>query len=595
MKSFFRMMFASMIGTGLAFAMVFMFFLVSIVGMVGASQNNSWQSSLRDTDGKSILHIDLNGPLVERVEKMDIVEGIFRVNEPSAIGLYELIQTLKKASQDEKIKGAFLNMRNFAAGWGHIESLRREIGKFKDTGRFVIAYGDSYNERSFALTSIADEVILYPRGFFEWDGVAAQLSFYKRGLDKWDVVPEIFRAGKYKSAIEPLISEKMSEPSREQIKALIGAIWESLSKKAAEKTQVEADKLDEWANNASVIYAKEALEKGFVTHLASYEEVETKLMELTGDKEEPGFYDWGLYYKQNVKDESGDSDHKVAVIFADGEIIDGEGERGQIGSHTYSAILREIAKEEDIKAVVLRVNSPGGSALASDVMWTSTQFVKDKKPIVASFGNVAASGGYYMSAGANHIMAEETTITGSIGVFGVDFTTEKFWNDTIGVTFDTEKTHLMSDMEAAVRPLTSLEKRKMQNVVDQIYGDFLKVVAQGRNNLGTVEDVHEVAQGRVWAALDAKDRGLVDEYGGLEEAIAKSAELANITDYEVITYPREKNPFEEFFSQLGEVSIAVIEGLLPERLVQIYQKFHQPKTKFKDRIFTRMPYDMVIQ
>ena len=250
-------------------------------------------------------------------------------------------------------------------------------------------------------------------------------------------------------------------------------------------------------------------------------------------------------------------------------------------------------RQEDVKAVVIRVNSPGGSALASDVIWTSTQWLKDKKPVVTSFGNVAASGGYYMSAGSNYIFAEPTTITGSIGVFGLSFATQKFWNDRVGVTFDTEKSHRFSDLESLVRTLDPEEFRKMQSLVDNIYGDFLNVVVQGRSTLETTEQVHEIAQGRVWSGKEAKNIGLVDAMGGIDDAVVKAAEFAKITDYTVEVFPKAKSPVEEFLMQFGDVSMKLVKSVVPASLVKIF-KTTDEKSQLSESIYTRIPFDITV-
>jgi len=597
MKSFFRMIFASAIGTGLVLGLIFFVFIGSIVGAVGMSQQSEWKKPKKGGQ-KDILTVSFNGPIVEKSRKVDVVEALLGYNETPTTGLYELTETLAAAAKDENIKGLYLDLKNVAAGWAHLETLRREIAKFKDAGKFVVAFGETYSERSYYLASIADEIILYPRGFFEWDGMYVSGVYFKNAMDRWDVKPQIFRVGKYKSAIEPFITDQMSEASREQLTAILGSTWETLSQAVAEARQVRPEDLDTWADEASIIYAQDAFEKKLVDLLGSYEEVETRLMDLTKAKEEPGYYEWQTYHKEKVENFGATFDDKVAVIFADGEIVSGRGDRERIGSSQYAGIMRDIAKDENIKAVVLRINSPGGSALASDVMWTSSQFLKDKKPIVASFGNVAASGGYYMSAGANYIMAEETTVTGSIGVFGLNFQTDQFFKTHVGLTFDTQKTHTMADSDSTNRALTPEERIKMQGVVDRIYQDFLNVVTQGRPELASVEESHEVAQGRVWIGSDAKKNGLVDDFGGLNEAIGKSAKLANLKDYQVVTYPKAKSQVEEFMGQFAEASTKVLTHWIPESLKSLYKNAVDAKLgpkELSEKIYTRMPYDIKVR
>jgi len=482
-----------------------------------------------------------------------------------------------------------------SAGWGHLQSLRRELQKFKEAGKFIISYGESYSEKTYYLSSVADKVYLYPRGFFEWDGMASTSTYFKRAMDKWGVTPKIFRVGKYKSAIEPFISDKMSEASREQVNALLGGIWGEIVETISSDRKVKVESLEKWAGEVSTIFAFDAKENGLVDELAPLEEVELDLIERTKAKKEPGWYNWSLYFQDKVKPKLESPSNKVAVIVADGSIVDGRGEPDQIGSKTFQKLMSKIRDDDSIKAVVLRVNSPGGSALASDVMWMSSQYLKEKKPVVASFGNVAASGGYYMSAGAQMIMAEELSVTGSIGVFGLNFNTKKFWNDNIGVTFDSEKTHSMADRQSTVRTLSPRESKKIQSVVDRIYDDFLTVVTQGREPLATKEESHQVAQGRVWLAKDAKAQGLVDEFGGLEEAVVKAAELGEVEgNYGVVLYPKERSPVEEVLRHLGQASEGFLLSWIPRSFLD-FARSVKPNQKIHEMIWARMPFDIELR
>lgn len=593
MKNFLKIVFATMVGMLTTFTVMFFVFVMIVSVLVGQSKNSDWTSALGDVKDKSILRVEFNGPLVDHLERPDLISSIMKYDEPPAVGLYELTETLKTAGDDKRIKGLFLEIKHISGWFANVEALRREIIKFKAKGKFVIAYSETYSEMGYMLASAADEVILYPRGFFEWDGLYSKLAFFKNTLSKLEVVPQVFRAGKYKSAIEPFINDQMSPESREQVQSLILNAWNQITGYAAEKTQTEKNSLDDLANNLSVIHAKQAFENKFVNYLSSFEDVEKKFMELTDNKEKPEYTNWRIYYRNMIKDKKWIVGDRIALVFAEGEIVSGPGETGQISSDKLSKLLQDLARNEEVKAVVVRVNSPGGSALASDVIWTSTQWLKDKKPVVASFGNMAASGGYYMSAGASYIFAEPTTITGSIGVFGLSFATQKFWNNKIGMTFDTEKSHRFSDLESLVRTMDPEETRKMQSLVDIIYGDFLNVVVQGRKTLETTEQVHEIAQGRVWSGKEAKNIGLIDEFGGIEEAVAKAAELAQMTDYQVEVFPKEKSPFEEFIVQFGGVSTKALKSMLPDALINLLEKT-QSKANISERIYTRMPFDIIV-
>lgn len=592
MREFLRLVLASLVGTGLVVVLFFLVVVGSMVGAVGFSSQSSWSEGQEKTGQKDILKVRLAGPLVERYQPPSLLEGISKYNEPRGLGLFELTQTLKAAAQDSEIKGLFLDIQGLAAGWGHLQSLRREITKFKEAGKFVVAYSEAYSEKTYYLASVADKVYIYPRGFLEWDGMVSSSTYFKRAMDKWGVKPRIFRVGRYKSAVEPFITDQMSEASREQMNALIGGIWGEVVETVANERQVKSEDLEKWAGEVSTLFAFDAKEKGLVDELAPMEEVELHLVEKTKAEKNPGWFHWNLYHQEKVLSKGSRHNSKIAVIIADGSIVDGVGEPGQVGSHQYRKIMAKIRDDEKVRGVVLRVNSPGGSALASDVMWMSSQYLKEKKPVVASFGNVAASGGYYMSAGAQEILAEELSITGSIGVFGLNFNTKQFWNEHIGLTFDTEKTHQMADRQSSVRDLTTRESEQIQSVVDHIYDDFLTVVTQGREALTTKEESHKVAQGRVWLGTDAKEMGLVDQFGGLEEALGRVAELAELKEgYDVVVYPRERSPVEEVLRHLGQASGQILSQWLPPSFLNALEAI-KPSQSLQEMILARMPFDI---
>ena len=595
MRQFLKVVLASTLGTFLALGFLFLM-VASVLVAFSSGGVDGLDPSMGAVRDKSVLRLNLDGILQDKTTRGSLISSITNYNAPPELDLFEISQVLDKARQDDQIKGLFLHFKSLRSGLANAEALRRKIVEFKGSGKFVIAYSETYSELAYMVASAADEVVLYPKGYFEWDGLFSTVSYVKNTLQKLDVVPQVFRAGKYKSAIEPFISDKMSPESRQQIEEIISVAWGQIRKHAAEKTKLSEEELEDLAEKADVITADQAFQKGFVNLLASFEEVENKLVELTGVEDEPRYSHWRGYLKNNILPSLGGSQKKIAVLFADGGISsqdrDGEG----ISSDRVVKILDEIRRDEDIKAVVIRVNSPGGSALASDVIWTSSQWLKEEKPVVTSFGNVAASGGYYMSAGSQYIFAEPTTITGSIGVFGLSFATQDFWNKKIGMTFDTVKSHRFSDLESLVREMDPTERLKMQTMIDQIYDDFLGVVVKGRANLKDREQAHEIAQGRVWIGSRAKEIGLVDELGGLDQAIAKVAELAELSEYKLEIFPKPKSPFEQFMAQMGEVSVMTLQSLVPESLRTVLQQgLSTHKKEMKDQIMTRLPFDIVIE
>ncbi len=582
---------ASMMGTMLALSSLFFGLMILLVAMA-TSSNQDWETEMVGVDDKSVLEIKFDGPLKDHVTRRDIFSSIVNYDEPPVTGLYELSLVLQKAAKDDRIQGILLRFESLSSGMANAESLRREIGRFKESGKFVISYAEGYGEVDYLIASVSDEVILYPKGFFEWDGLFTKLSYFKNTAKKLEVEPQVFRVGKYKSAIEPFINEKMSEASREQVQALVEGSWSQVVKYAVEKTQKTEEELNDIAQDLEVLFASDALKAGFVNLLASQEEVDEKLKELSGAEEKPNYVPWRRYYREIKDNGIMTSKNKIAVVFAQGGIGTEETEGDGISSRELTEVLTKIRRDEEVKAVVLRVNSPGGSSLASDVIWTSTQWLKDAKPFVTSFGNVAASGGYYISAGSQYIFAEPTTITGSIGVFGLRFATQDFWNKKVGMTFDTYKSHRFSDLQSLVRPVDLEERQKIQNVVETIYQDFLTVVTNGREKFESNEKTHEIAQGRVWIGKDALEIGLVDELGGLNEAVLKAAELASLTDYDVAVYPKPLSPVQQFMKQLNGVSMSLLERLVPETLQSLLK---EKKSDLKDQILTRLPFDIVIQ
>jgi len=584
-KDFFKAVAASAIGYLVGTFLLCSFFFVMIAVAVGVLMaSHSREKSVTSVEDKSILYVNVEGDIEERKSSVDVVREIVYDEKPKDISLYELNETLKKAAKDKKIKGLLLRLRFASSGWSKVESLRAMILGFKKaSGKFVYAYSEGYDEKLYYLATAADEIYLYPKGEFEWDGLSMQSMFFKKALGKLEVEPELIRAGKFKSAGEVLTQEKMSAENRLQMTELSNSLWQTVIKEmVSARKSLNADDLNSWAKNLSVSNAQEALKLKLVDQLLPIEELELKLAAKTQVKkdEEPRLIAWNSYYDLSSKPSFIGKKDKIAVIMAEGEIESGDGpSNDKIYSDELAGLIRDLNRDDDIKAVVLRVNSPGGSALASDVIWRSLEYLKKKKKLVASFSDVAASGGYYIAAGADYIYAEPTTITGSIGVFGVLFNTEKFFDHKLGITFDVVKTHDSADMSSGQRALTPYEKGKVQEQVNYTYHSFLGVVKEGRKKFEDVEAVNEIAQGRVWAGAMAKDIGLVDEMGSLDQAIAKAASLAKLKNYEVVLYPDEKKFLDKIFDSLGDVFT------LPVWLTRVFSK-----TPKQDMVYARLPF-----
>ncbi len=594
MKDFFKMMLASALGTFVAFMMIFVFSLVVLFGIVGffMASSTSRQTANVSVEEKSILFINVEGELAERRSERDIFQEILSDEKPKTIGLYEIRESLEQAAQDKKIKGIYLRLRYLQSGWAKIESLRNLLKKFKKSGKFIVAYSEAYDEKLYYLATVANEIWMYPKGDFEWNGISTQSMFFKKTLGKLEIEPTLIRVGRFKSAGEMVTEEKLSTENRLQMSELTQGLWKTIVDEIVEEQpQLTAEKLNEAAQNLSIISAQEAYNQKWVSQLIPIEEVEQKLLQKSGLKkdDEVRLVSWVSYGDMggNTKSFLGNKD-KIAVILAEGEIHMGSGPGSEtIYSDELSSLIREIDKDKEVKAVVLRVNSPGGSALASDVIWRSLDYLKKNKKLVTSFSDVAASGGYYIAAGSDAIFAEPMSVTGSIGVFGMIFQTDKFFDNKLGITFDGVKTHDSADMMSGVRALTPFEKQKIQESVSDIYKTFLNVVQQGRTHFKGVDEVNEVAEGRVWLGSRAKEIGLVDELGSLDDAILKAAQLSGLKDYEVVLYPDEKRWIDKIFESLGEVS------LLPSWAQAWVAKLKMEPGKSQDWVWARWPYQII--
>lgn len=585
--NFFKTVLASAIGTIIGFIMlnvIFFFLLFVVIGGLIASQSLKKDVSSIIED-KSIISLNIEGSLEERRAPTDVIEDILYAEKSRDIGLYELEKALEHAASDSKISGMYLRLRGVSAGWGKVEALRKLIKKFKDSGKFVYAYSEAYDEKLYYVATAANEILMYPKGEFEWDGIYSQSMFFKKTLEKLELEPNLIRAGRFKSAGEMVTQEKMSEENRLQVSEITNTVWAHVvAEIAKDKPELKVEDLNSYAHNLSITTATQAYNAKLVTQLIPIEEVEAKLVKATGlkDDEEPRMVNWYSYYEKNFEPPKGKG-HQVAIIMADGEIHSGKGSGSQgIFSDEMSVLIRDLAREKDVKAVVLRVNSPGGSALASDVIWRSLEYLKKKNiKLVTSFSDVAASGGYYIAAGSDYIFAEPTTITGSIGVFGLMFNAQRFFDNKLGITYDEVKTHPSSDMMTGVRKLTTFEHESIQRNVNSTYKTFLSVVRQGRKKFSSEEDVNDVAEGRVWVGSKALEIGLVDEMGSMEQAIAKAAELAQITDYEVVVYPDQKKFIDRIFESLGD-------AWAPTFLKQFVSWVRQDK---ESHTYTRLLYD----
>lgn len=539
-------MFSSMFGILAGVFCAFIVLPVVLVMLFGKMD----LSSREPIKPKAVLHILLDGEIVDSSPTVAWLFDDGRVR----IRLQRLIKAIRNARNDQRIVGAVVDIRNPSIGWAAATAIRRELLAFKESKKFVFAYADRMNEVGFYVASGADKTFMQPNGDVELDGLASESPFLPGLFAKLDVKPIVFRVGKFKAAVEPFLLNKMSAESREQSNVLLGDIWTEARKAIAERAKVKPEQLDQWMSDLAIASVEEAKKSGLVTD-AMYSDEFDELMRTTagwGAGDELNYVSTARMANE-TKSKSKDK-RKIALLIAEGEIVKGEGGSDQIGDDAFMDSLYEIADDEDIAAVVVRINSPGGDALASDVLWRELTILDEKRPVVASMGDVAASGGYYMAVGARHIFAEPTTITGSIGVFGLMFDAESAFRNKLGVVFDRVMTHKHSDYGAFTRGLDPVESASIQKSVERTYKRFVSVVAQSRG-FEKIEDVEIIAEGRVWSGSRALELGLVDEMGGLDRAISKAAEFAGLPDgYEIEIYPKSVDHLSRLIDQFAEGS-----------------------------------------
>ncbi len=550
MKPFWRSFLASSLAVfviGIILVIIFLSGLSSIFS--GLSDPKPFK-----VEDNSVLHMTLDGPISE-VSFAEFDQASFSFNQ--GMGLREIKKGLEIAKTDDKVKGILLNLTTVPAGMASTEEIRNALIDFKSSGKFVVAYSEVYSQKAYYIATVADELYLYPEGMAEFKGLGAELMFLKGAIDKLGVDVQIIRGSnnKFKSAVEPLMYDSMSVANREQTMTYLNAMWGQMLDGIHETRGISIEELNEMADSMYVRSADAAVEYKLVDDLIYEDELLSKLRIKAGtEKEEElslvNFKKYASKKSKKADREIEEEDENIAVVYAVGGIESGKGNATTIGSETIAKAIREARENDNIKAIVLRVNSPGGSALASDVIWREVILCEQsEKPIVVSMGDVAASGGYYIACAADKIYAQPNTITGSIGVFGVIPNFGPMFKDKLGITFDRAQTNYHSVLSVN-KALTDEEKRLIQEGVDDIYDDFTQKVADGRDGLEQA-DVDSIGQGRVWAGTDALRIGLVDELGGIDDAIAYAAEQAKVSNVTVGVYPKkELTPFEEILEAI---------------------------------------------
>lgn len=591
MKSFFKIVFGSMVGF-LLFALLWTVLLLIVLGGMMSSFGEKTQSALKEP---TILNIELSAAIEEREVNNPMALLMNGNNKPT--GLNMLLKNIAAAKDDEHIKGIVLRPGmgvTFSAA--HAEELRKALADFKKSGKFIYTYAELYGHNMYWISTVADTIGLQPEGTLEFRGLSMQQMFFKGVLDKVGVEMQIIRHGKFKSAVEPFTQKEMSPANREQNERMINSIWERVAEDVAEGRGLSREQVEEAAREYYGMFPEQALEHGLIDMVVPVDQFTALLMNKMGvDKEDDlemiSLSDYNAIEKPMVK-----TSDKIAVIYANGEIGMDKGDDTKIGLENIAQALKDAADDEKVKAIVLRVNSPGGSVLTSDVIYQEVLRAKAKKPLVASFGAYAASGGYYISCAADRIFAQNTTITGSIGVFGMIPNAAKAAGK-VGLTFDEVRTHPYAGMPTITREMTTAERALQQRSVEEVYAGFIAKVGAGRKM--STEAVDSIGQGRVWSGADGLRIGLVDEIGSLSDAIAYAAKKAKVEKYKVADYPKQKTSFELLMDGLSgmraeKVTKALIEEM-GEEGAALYRTLEQLKESKKGVIMARMPYGLVVE
>ena len=579
-KTFLAGLLAVVVGTFLVF-FLWIFILLGIAGSMDKSVA---------VHSESILKIDFSEVLTD-APSSDPLAGIdlMTLQTTRQLPLLKALRAIEAAAADSRIKGIYLRMNGEGGVTGSalLEELREALLEFKQSGKFVIAYNETYSQGQYYLASVADKIYLQPEGGMDWSGMASNVMFYKGLLDKLDLRAEVFRptACKYKSAVEPFILNKMSPANREQMQALVNSMWGTVSGAVCESRGIDSVQMRRITDNLQVTLPEEALQYGFVDSLVYEDQMEDVFAEL-GVSDDYAFITLGDYASQVGADLKNISADQVAIVYADGQIVDGEGYGKEIYGNTLAAKIAGVRDDEKVKAVVLRVNSPGGSALASDVIWREIELLKAEKPVVVSMGSYAASGGYYISCPADVIVADKLTLTGSIGVFGMILDTREALKNKLGITIDGVQSNASSSF-LATEPLTPIQRSMIMRGVDKVYTTFTNDVAEGRNL--PIEKVLDIAGGRVWSGADALGIGLIDTYGGLKTAIALAVDKADLGDnYRVTEVTETPTGFAAFIASLN---VSVREAFTRSELGLMMKEYNTVREAFRQQgVLMYSPY-----
>jgi protease-4 len=580
--NFFKTFLATLLALTVFTFLSFLFFILLLAGM-SAQKTVVVRSN-------SVLHLKLDAQITEQ-EVDNPFEELPWSSQPPGIGLVQLRETLKHAAEDPNIQGIFLQVTYPMAGFATLEEIRSALLRFRQSGKWVVAYSDVMSEPAYYVATASDKIYLNPEGELEFNGLTVEVSFFKRLFDKLEIKPEIFRVGDYKSAVEPFMLEKMSAENRQQITELVESVYGFILSRIAEERNIPEEHLRKISDKMLVRNAAQAVAYRLVDSLLYYDEVIDEMKSRIGleEKKDLNLITYKKYRKSVVKPVAKESENEIAVVVAEGTIIPGKSQEGVIGSDSFSDVMRKVRKNKKVKAVVLRINSPGGSFQASDAMWREIVLTSREKPVIASMSDYAASGGYYMAMACDSIVAQPHTITGSIGIFSVLFDASDFLRNKLGITFDEVRTGEFGEMITLTRPLSDAEKQFWQKRTEEIYETFTRKAAEGRRV--SQQTIKQVAGGRVWTGDQALDRKLVDVLGGLDDAVQLAAQAAGIgDDFRIRYYPRRRPFIEQVLSSLEGTAESRFRQLQWGYLYPFYQQWNTIRDYLGAQ--ARMPFEL---
>ena len=580
MRQFLKFVLATIVG-------MVLFIIIGIIFLVGLA-SSATKEKKTTIEANSVLRLDLNYTIHEKNEENPFASlGLGSTKPKKSTGLTEIRECIKKAKTDDNIKGIYLDLGLNDNGLATIEAIRDALIDFRKSGKFVYSYGEVISQKQYYLATAADQIFLNPSGGMEIKGFGREIMYYKGMFDKLGIEVQDFHCGAFKSAIEPYIRTNMSDPNRQQLTLIYGDVYNHFISNIASARKIDTANLNNIVNNLMAETPEKDIELKLIDGALYYDQVLDKIKEKVGidKKKEVNFIDLSKYASTLSKDAT--ETNKIAVVYAEGEIVDGDGGDDKIGGEEFSKIIRKLRKDTNVKAIVLRVNSPGGSALASDIIWRELVLAKKEKPLIVSFGDLAASGGYFISCMGDKIYAQPNTITGSIGVFGLVPNAKKLFTDKLGITFDEVKITKHGVLGGLTKPLDAEEAAFAQRNVEKTYREFKSRVAEGRRK--DTAYIESIAQGRVWTGNQGIANGLVDEIGGLDEAIAFAAQKANLKNYRLKEYPEEKSLADKIAESFSDMKMQMIKEQLGDNY-ELYKTMTWMKTA--TGVQARMVYDL---